>query len=118
MSGDRAPSTDSPDERASHVVHTSLIRPVLIAGAEPPVVILEACVVFALLFVVGFHLVTIAIAAFWVGVVHSTMMWVAKSDPIASLLYVRSLSWRDFYVAAARTHTHTPEPLQSIPTQH
>ncbi|HEY4129410.1 MAG TPA: VirB3 family type IV secretion system protein [Gemmatimonadaceae bacterium] len=109
-----ATSSDS-DDRTAHDIHVSLIRPVLIAGAEPTVVILEASMVFALLFVVGFHLGTIAIAAFWIAVVHTTMVWVAKRDPIASMLYVRSLFFRDFYLSAARVHAPTPAPKPSIP---
>ena len=106
---------DDTDDRTVHVIHASLIRPVLIAGAEPAVVILEASVVFALLFVVGFHFATVVIAGFWLGVVHSTMVWVAKREPLGSMLYVRSLASRDFYVPAARVHTSTPSPKPSIP---
>ncbi|HWG33401.1 MAG TPA: VirB3 family type IV secretion system protein [Gemmatimonadaceae bacterium] len=103
------------DDRATHVIHASLIRPVLFAGAEPPVVIVETCVVFALLFVVGIHVTTVAIAVFWLTVVHSTMVWVAKQEPQMTMLYVRSLSGRDFYVAHARAHTPTPAPHPAIP---
>jgi len=117
------PSTDFPassasaraDERAVHVIHSSLFRPVLFAGAEPPVVIVETCVVFALLFVVGIHLVTIAIALFWLTVVHSAMVWVAKQEPQMTGLYVRTLSARDFYAPHARAYVPTPSPRPSIP---
>lgn len=111
-----AQSVDEADGRTAHAVHASLIRPVLIAGAEPAVVILEASVVFALLFVVGFHFATIVIAAFWFGVIHSTMVWVAKREPIGSMLYVRSLASRDFYSPTARVHAATPAPKPSIPS--
>ncbi|HTE43746.1 MAG TPA: VirB3 family type IV secretion system protein [Gemmatimonadaceae bacterium] len=103
------------DHRSAHAIHTSLIRPVLLAGAEPAVVIVETCVVFALLFVVGIHLVTIAIALFWLTVVHSVMVWVAKQEPQMTALYVRSLSARDFYAPHARAHVPTPTSRPAIP---
>lgn len=106
------------DERAAHVIHSSLFRPVLFAGAEPAVVIVETCVVFALLFVVGIHLVTIAIAAFWLTAVHGVMVWVAKQEPQMTSLYVRTLSARDFYSPHARANVPTPSPRPSIPVWH
>ncbi|MGH7618064.1 MAG: VirB3 family type IV secretion system protein [Gemmatimonadaceae bacterium] len=103
------------DRRDAHTIHSSLIRPVLLAGAEPSVVIVETCVVFALVFVVGIHLVTIALALFWLTAVHSVMVWVAKQEPQMTALYVRSLSGRDFYAPHARAHAPTPLPRPSIP---
>jgi hypothetical protein len=41
-------------------------------------------------------------------------VWVAKREPIGSMLYVRSLASRDFYVPCARVHTTTPSPKPSI----
>ena len=103
------------DERATHVVHASLIRPVLFAGAEPAVVIVETCVAFALLFVVGLHVLTVVIALFWLTAVHSVMVWVAKQEPQMTSLYVRSLSARDFYAPHARAYLPTPAPHPALP---
>lgn len=103
------------DMQRSHVIHPSLIRPVLFAGAEPPVVIVESCVVFALLFIVGVHLLTIAIAVFWLTAVHSAMVWVAKGEPQMTALYVRSLSGRDFYAPHAPAIARTPAPHSALP---
>ena len=102
------------DPRAVHPIHISLIRPVLFAGAEPAVVIVESSVVFALLFVVGIHLATIAIVAFWLTVVHGTMLWVAKQEPQMTILYVRSLFGRDFYAPHAQASAPTPALKPSI----
>ncbi len=85
----------------SHVIHASLLRPVLFMGVEPPVAVLEVTTVFALLFVVGFHLVTIVLAAVYLVGVHGVMAWAARHDPQMTVLYVRSLSGRDFYHARA-----------------
>ena len=96
------------------MIHGALIRPVLFAGAEPAVVIVETCVAFTLLFVVGLHLLTVALALFWLTAVHSVMVWVAKQEPQMTSLYVRSLSGRDFYAPHARVHTATRAPKATI----
>jgi type IV secretory pathway TrbD component len=103
------------DAREAHVIHASLIRPVLLAGAEPAVVIVATCVVFALLFVVGVHVATIGLAAFWLLVVHGLMVRVAKIEPLMTALYVRSLTGHDYYTAQARAHEPTRAPKPSIP---
>ena len=118
--GQTSPNAESsvrPDGRTAHVVHISLIRPVLFAGAEPCVVIVETCVVFALLFIVGINLITIAIALFWLTTVHGAMVWVAKQEPQMTALYVRSLFARDFYAPHARALAPTPAPRPAIPAR-
>jgi type IV secretory pathway TrbD component len=103
------------DMRTAHVIHSSLIRPVLFAGAEPSVVIVETSTAFALLFVVGLHVLTVALAAFWLTVVHGVMVWVAKQDSQMIELYVRSLFGRDYYTPLAIAHASPPAPRPSIP---
>ena len=106
------------DQRTRHIVHSSLFRVVLLAGAEPAVVIVEASTAFALVFVVGFHVVTLILAAVWVTAVHTIMVWVAKQDPQMVELYIRSLSGRDYYAPHATAHAPTRPPRLSIPTTH
>ena len=48
----------------SHLIHQSLVRPILLAGAEPAAAILEVLSAGSLLFGVGFHIATMALAAF------------------------------------------------------
>jgi type IV secretory pathway TrbD component len=103
------------DGRTAHVIHSSLIRPILFAGAEPSVVIVETTTAFALLFVVGLHLVTVALAAFWLIGVHGVMVWVAKQDPQMIELYTRSLFGKDYYVPLPKAHVPTRAPRPSIP---
>lgn len=83
----------------SHLIHASLYRPVLFAGAEPAVAALEAATAFALLFVVGVHVATVLLATFYLTVVHTLMVWVAKQDPHMTALYLRSVRARDHYLA-------------------
>ena len=98
-----------------HTVHASLTRPVLFAGAEPPVVIVEVTTAFALVFGVGLHVATVLLAAFWLTVVHAVMAWVAAKDAQMTALYVRSLAARDFYPAQGSVHAGPPPVHPSIP---
>jgi type IV secretory pathway TrbD component len=100
---------------ATHVMHASLYRPVLIAGAEPAVVVLEMSTAFALVFGVGLHVATVLLAVFYLTVVHSVMVWIAKQDPHMTMLYVRSLGARDFYPSHSAVLTAAPSIAPSIP---
>jgi len=106
------PTTEAVDP---HAIHLSLLRPVLVAGVEPEIAGVEATTVFALLFLVGLHVATIFLAAFYLLVVHSVMAWVARQDPAMVRLYLRSLTARDFYPPNARMHASIPPVRPSIP---
>src|SRR6267378_3485461 len=101
---------------ATHVIHASLVRPALYAGVEPAVLMVETSVAFALVFVVGFHLVTLLFALFWLTAVHSTMVWVAKQDQQMTTLYVRSLFAQDYYPAHAGVHASPVAVRSSVPS--
>lgn len=111
MSLDRTQGPDAPDRPQSfeaHVIHPALYRPVLFAGAEPGLVVLEVTTAFALVFGVGLHVATVLLAVFYLTVGHAVMVWVAKQDPQMTALYVRSLGARDFYPAHASVHAAPP----------
>jgi type IV secretory pathway TrbD component len=93
-----APPSHEPER---HAIHASLFRPLLVAGAEPTAVILEGMTAGALIFGVGLHVATVALAAFYLVVVHTFMTWVARQDPQMSLLYIRSLTASDYYAPLA-----------------
>jgi type IV secretory pathway TrbD component len=99
-----------------HVIHASLYRPVLFAGAEPGVVILEIATAFALVFGVGIHVATLALAAFYLTALHSLMVSIAKDEPQMIALYARSLSGHDFYFAHAGIQASPVVPKPSIPS--
>lgn len=98
-----------------HVIHASLYRPILFAGAEPAVVVLEATTAFGLVFGIGLHVATVLLAAFYLTVVHALMVWVAKQDPHMTALYVRSLAACDFYTPHATVHAAAPYVRPAIP---
>ena len=108
-------SQDRQDTIEAHVIHASLYRPVLFAGAEPAVVVLEPTTAFALVFGIGLHVATVLLAAFYLTVVHSVMVWVAKQDAHMTALYVRSLSGRDFYAPHGSIHGSAAPIPPSIP---
>jgi len=110
--------SDSPPSLEVHRIHPALYRPVLFAGAEPTVVVLEVTTAFALVFGVGLHVLTVLLAVFYLTVVHAVMVWVATQDPQMIGLYVRSLSARDFYPAHASVHAAPPPVHPSIPQGH
>ena len=91
----RAAERGGPERR----VHAALVRPVLYAGVERPVVAIEASLAVGLLASVGPRLVTFAAVALIVGVVHPVMVWLTNREPMAVAVYARSLRWRDYYPA-------------------
>jgi type IV secretory pathway TrbD component len=98
-----------------HAIHASLFRPVLFAGAEPAAVVLEGLTAGGLLFGVGFRGATIALAVFYVTVVHAVMVRLASQDPQISQLYLRSLAARDYYPAQSAITAPTVTVRSSIP---
>ena len=111
-------TSEGPLSLEAHVIHAALYRPVLFAGAEPAVVVLEVTTAFALVFGVGLHVLTVLLAVFYVTVVHAVMVWIATQDPQMIGLYVRSLGARDFYPAHASVHAAPPPVHPSIPQGH
>ena len=98
-----------------HVVHASLVRPILFAGAEPSAVVIEVGIAGALLFGVGFKLVTVVLAALYLTIGHGFLRWVAKQDPYMIQLYLRSLGGKDFYPPHALARAPVPTLRASIP---
>jgi type IV secretory pathway TrbD component len=92
-----------------HRLHLSLVRPVLLLGAERPLVILEATLLASLLSI-GIRALTLLLAAAIVLVVHPLLVRAAKADPQAFRIYARSLHYQDFY--PARAHPDAPPARQ------
>jgi type IV secretory pathway TrbD component len=76
---------------------------------------IEVLTAGALLFGVGFHPATMALAAFYLTVVHGAMVWVAKQDPQMSQLYLRSLTAANFYAPHAAWWAPAPTVRPAIP---
>jgi type IV secretory pathway TrbD component len=91
-----------------HPVYLSLTRVVLLGGAPRPFVFFEALLVAILVLGVGPHVPTFALAALWVLACNPLAVALARRDPLVAELYLRSLSWGDYYPALpalqARSH--------------
>ncbi|HXC24741.1 MAG TPA: VirB3 family type IV secretion system protein [Gemmatimonadaceae bacterium] len=99
-----------------HPIHAALYRPVLFLGVEQPVAILEATLVFALVVGVGFHLMTIAVAAMIISVIHPTMTWITAHDAEITRVYLRSIGSQDYYPAHSALTARVLSVRPSIPT--
>jgi type IV secretion system protein VirB3 len=78
-------------------VHQSLVRPILLAGAERRLAILNWLFMAALIFGVGLHLYTLALATLLGTVGHWGLRQAAKFDAQLSEVYVRHLHYQRFY---------------------
>ena len=106
------PVEGRPTERA---IHGSLVRPVLYLGVERHVIAMEGTICLALVFGVGLSLVTLALVALVVVVVHPVMAWVTARDPQATEIYVRAHAYRDHYAPHAALRGAVRAPRPSLP---
>jgi type IV secretory pathway TrbD component len=95
----------------AHVIHSSLHRPVLMAGVERGLVIVEATLVTALVVMGGLDWRTLSVAALLAVVLHPALAWATRADAGIAEVYVRSLGAQDFYPAAASWRAR-PAPVR------
>ena len=79
------------------MIHSALHRPVLMAGVDRGLVIVEATLVTALVVMGGLDWRTLSVAAVLVVVLHPAMAWATRGDAAIAEVYVRSLGAQDFY---------------------
>lgn len=98
-------------------LHASLVRPMLYFGVERQVIAVEATLVAALLFGVGPHLATLAVAAVVLLAVHPTMVWLTARDPQVTEVFLRSRGYADYYAphAAVASRARPPRVRPSVP---
>lgn len=106
----------SKDERRISTIHQSLIRPILLAGAERPLAIANWITAAALVFGGGLHWYTIALGVLLVTVGHWALIQAAKFDPQLSQVYVRHIRYQDYYPARASLSAPPPRIRPSVPT--
>ena len=83
------------------LVHHSLIRPVLLAGAEIGPAVLELVVVLLLAFGFRISFFSIAAAALLGSLSHVLLLRAAKSDPQLFAIYTRHIRFQRFYSSTA-----------------
>lgn len=95
-------------EQRTVVLHQSLIRPILLGGAERSLALMNGVIAAGLIFGIG----SWQAALFGVGlavVVHSALVELAKKDTQFFDVYKRHIIYQDYYPAKAQ-HT-APAPI-------
>ena len=82
-------------------IHLSLTRPLLLAGAERQLVLVNGTIIAALIFGVGFYWASITAAIVLATVGHWGLTRAAKHDPQMSRVYVRHIRYQEYYPARA-----------------
>lgn len=98
-------------------LHASLVRPVLLAGAEREMALLEIFLAATFLTALGPRLVTLGVVLALALLVHPLLVRAAKYDPDLAKLYLRHIRYRRFY--PARPHPEAPVPAvpRGIPSR-
>ena len=85
-------------------IHLSLTRPLLLAGAERELVLVNGTAIAALVFGVGFHWASVTMAIVLATAGHWGLTRAAKHDPQMSRIYVRHIRYQEYYPARASVH--------------
>ncbi len=94
MSRPREKSLETP-------LHPSLIRPILLGGAERDLVLINVILIAVLILGIGPHPLTFLTAALLATAGHSTLVLAARYDPQMWRVYTRHLAYRTYYPARA-----------------
>ena len=87
-------------------LHQSLVRPILLAGGERELVLVNLILIFALVLGVGPNPVTLTVAGLLATLGHGAMVRLAKYDPQGWRVLARHFRYRDHY--PARAHPAAP----------
>ena len=90
----------SPGELRS-ALHPSLVRPILLGGAERELAVVNTVAILVLVLGVGPHPLTLMLAGLMGTAGHSTLVLAARFDPQMWRVYSRHLGYRTFYPARA-----------------
>ena len=96
-------------------LHSSLIRPLLLAGGERLLVMMNGLIIIMLLLGVGLNTFTIVTAILLATFGQWGLVQAAKADPQMSEIYRRHIRYRDFYPAQSSVQAKTPVIYPSIP---
>src|SRR5213596_2522982 len=84
-------------------IHLALTRPLLLAGAERELVLVNGTIIAALIFGVGFHWTSLTMAGLLATSGHWALTRAAKYDPRLSRIYVRHVRYQPYYPARPLT---------------
>ena len=90
-------------------IHVSLTRPILLAGADRELTLINAIVIFALIFGIGFSRWTFGVSFLLATVGQWALGRVTRYDPDFRRIYTRHVQLQPFY--HARSSLHAPRPI-------
>ena len=95
-------------------IHVSLIRPILLMGAERELVLVSAILAAVLVMSLERVIFTIAGVVFW-GLSLPVLQRAAKADPQFSRVYLRHTRYRAYYAAQSRVSARLASARESLP---
>jgi len=103
-------------ELRSVVLHQSLIRPILLGGAERELALLNGVIAVGLIFGIGSWQAAV-LGVIWAVFVHWGLVQLANRDTQFFDIYKRHVAYQDYYMSPTRTITrrrrHKPRRLRS-----
>jgi type IV secretion system protein VirB3 len=104
------------DDRRVSVLHQSLTRPILLAGAERQLALANWITAAGLILGAGLHWYSIAMGVFLLTFGHWALVQAAKFDPQLSRVYIRHIRYQDYYPGRASIDAPPPHIRPSVPT--
>jgi type IV secretory pathway TrbD component len=95
-------------------VHASLMRPILLMGAERELVLISAIIAAVLVLSLERLLFTVVGVVFW-SLSLAALQRAAKADPQFSRVYLRHARYRAYYPAQSRVSARMPSIREGLP---
>ena len=95
-------------------VHLSLIRPILLMGAERELVLSSGIIAAVLVMSLERLIFTVAGVLFWTASL-AALQRAAKADPQFSRVYLRHVRYRAYYAAQSRTTSRIATIREGMP---
>jgi type IV secretory pathway TrbD component len=93
----------------------SLLRPLLLAGGERALVLINCTLIAALIFGVGISTFTVASAILLATLGQWCLVQAAKADPDMTQVYRRHIIYKEFYPAQSSVHARPQIIHPSLP---
>ena len=98
-------------------LHRALVRPLLLAGCERPLAIMNGTLIAMLLLGVGINQFTVIVSFLLATFGFWALRMTAAYDPHLSKVYVRHIRYQSYYPARASIHANAPVIHSSITYQ-
>jgi type IV secretory pathway TrbD component len=102
------------DQPRTIPIHSSLMRPILLMGAERELVLISAIIAAALVLSIERLLFTVVGVVFWCLSL-AALQRAAKADPQFSSVYLRHARYRTYYPAQSHVTAHESSIREGLP---